>query len=398
MGREERETVFFASVAAEHKERENFASFFIADKSFKKQKFDITETKIPYLPSLTAMGGKDMSKLDTKIGTGRFGKPISRDDDQKKFLAILAEKPDKTVVESLICQLVTPRFQNFVFVMSGESHIQHIITAMLENNISIDPGCIIKDGRVLLLEVKQFGISFISASRFLDGSILDLKKQFGLNGQMPFFPQALCHPKWTTSDLTEPPPLEFYFDISDSAAIIGEKQKYHQSICKKPWNFEEALESVCRAELNILLHACVSLLRISFGFQEECEALFLRPKILKRQHVPFLHLFHYCSLGSFTHNVFRFYSLGQDNPLFAIMPAKKTNVSVGELEYTGWLTHLFPNQYITVFSSSEGQKKIEKEGFDTIIPDAFGKGARRGHLHFYNGCWCVTLISLKKLQ
>jgi hypothetical protein len=70
-----------------------------------------------------------------------------------------------------------------------------------------------------------------------------------------------------------------------------------------------------------------------------------------------------------------------------VIPPKRDNVSEPEMEFVTVLNHDFPGQFITAFSSDQGQERISKPGCATVIPDAVGIGAQKGHVHFFNGCW-----------
>ena len=379
--------VIYAGVAVEHKTRETFQKFCLKDSMFSQTESPAFEEKVQYLPDPLAIG-RDMQHLDFARKTGRYGKSVKTDAFLESALANLAQKPNKTVVENLICQLVSPRFRNYTFVLSSDSHLQQLVKAMVENDFQMDSSNIIVKGTtVILLPVSSLGIAFISAAEFLDASFSDLHKQLGLGDKRPFFPDALSHRTCFAFNHPTIPVLNHFLDLSDSSELAKEKTAFWESRQEQSFNLQQSLEEVCLSELDIHLKSCLSLLRTSFEFEIRCRDAFGKPLVLEKKHAPLLHLFAFVSLGSFVHDCFRLFSLDKGAPLYSIMPTKKDNVSLGELEYTSYLSHCHPGQYITAFSSNKGQKRITAKGQPTVIPDAYGTGMQEGVLHFFNGCW-----------
>lgn len=209
-----------------------------------------------------------------------------------------------------------------------------------------------------------------------------------LGQKRPFFPQALANRKFLSQKYSSAPPLYCYLDLSDSAQTVQEKTDYWELIKEEPFDLQQRLEDVCLSELEIHVKSCVNLLKISLDFQaDDCLTVLGKPEIMLPKHAPLLHLFAFVSLGSFVHECYRLFGLHSSTPIHAIMPPTRDNVSVGEVEYTSYLCHQFPGQYITAFSSEKGQRRITKFGHPTVVPDAYGVKDKAGHLHLFNGCW-----------
>lgn len=382
LGTEKGEEVMFCAASVEDGQRQQFNTFCLQHPKFDKPNFTGKTEVEPYLPTLLR---KDMTKLHLKRPLGRYGRPVPRCPLQARNLAILRKKQNKTVVENLIAKLVGDQFMNYTFVLSTESHLQHLVTALVINNIIIND-IIYKGSTVLMIPIAQFGIKFISMSSFVDASFSDLKKQFCLDQlPRPFLPQALNNELLFGTTHSHAPPLSYYLDTTDTRDVDLEKRTYYKTIQDEPFSFQDCVENVCLAELSIHLKACISLLKASFTFQDECYRVFGRPDLLTDKNAERLHMFDYISLGSFIHTCFRLYSLGSNNPLYSVMPEPTYNCSKPELEYLAYLHHRFPGEYISALSSNDGPRRITKPGMPTVIPDAFGRLNQRGRLHFFNG-------------
>lgn len=375
------------AVSVENEIRESFATFVIGDPILGEKQSAVQLAAMPYLPDSPLLT-RDMTQLDKERKRGRYGSKVAKDAFLDEALKKLMEKPNKNTVECLISQLVAEKFRNYTFVLSAESHLQHLLTVMLKNDFPIDDNLIIKGTTVILLPVASLGITFISAAEFLHGSFSDLKKQFQLTEKRIFFPEMLSNKKCFGTSVDTVPDLEHFLDLSDAPEDTAEKTAFWNEIQGKPFHLEECLESACRSELQIHVKSCISLLRTSFQFQLDCYSVFGKPHLLMAKHAPLLHLFAFVSVGSFTHDCWRLFSHSKEKiPLHAVMAPKKDNVSKGELEYVSYLNHCHPRQFITAFSSDRGQRRITAPNERTVIPDAYGIGSQEGVLHFFNGCW-----------
>jgi hypothetical protein len=212
---------------------------------------------------------------------------------------------------------MSEEFQNYTFICSVESPLQHILKALVENNFTISQSLIIKANSVVLIPIPQYNISFISLSHFLDGSFFDHRIQFGITEELKYFPQALSDMKFwdLTSDTITLHP-DMYFDLCDSKAIIEDKKRYYDTIAAQKWSFKAAMKDVCLSELSIHVASSIALLKTSFSFQVECLEVFGQSDLLEPKHFPFFHLFNYVSLGSYVHSTFRLYLVSRTNVPF----------------------------------------------------------------------------------
>jgi hypothetical protein len=382
--------VIFCGVAVERNRRECFEKFFIQDAMFSQPPFPVSNETVRYLPD-PAVIGRDMSKIHTTKRTGRYRKPEEKKDDFLELaLQTLGEKAGKTVVEMLLHCLLSESYRNYTFVLSSDSYLQEILNALITNNFSVDRNLIIKETRVIFLPVKSFGISFICSTEFLDAPWSDLQKQFGLGDKRPFFPQALCNTSGLALETVDLPPLDHFLELSDSPELVEEKTEHWRSLAGQKLNLHLCLQEVCLSELDIHLKSCLALLDTSFNFELDLLEVFGKPELLTAVHAPLLHLYSFVTLGSYVHDTFRLFSLGEHSNLFTVKAPKKTNVSVGEIEYTSYLNFCHKGEYITAFSSDRGQHRIthpKGPKHPSVQPDAFGTGSQAGKLHFFNGCW-----------
>jgi hypothetical protein len=267
-------------------------------------------SKHSYLPDVKFFGQRDVTHLSSQKPKGRFNQNRYRKDAYfEQRLRNLNEKEQKTVVESLLSKIISPAFQNFTFIASVQSPLQHILRCLIENNFSISPALILKANSIMLIPVPQYNISFISLTHFLEGGFYDHKLQFGLSQELKYFPVGLSHLHFSEMNLPTAPDIEAYIDMSDSEQIISDKRRYHAKISEEPWNFKSALRDVALAELTVHVETSIALLKASFSLQLECLEVFGQSDLLEPKHMPFLHLFHYVSIGSYIHQTFRLYQV-----------------------------------------------------------------------------------------
>ena len=386
ISKEKKIEVLCCGVTVETDQRETFETFILQDSVLNQVECEPNRIILPYLPNANLVDC-DLTQLNFKKKKGRFGNPVRKNIVFDQRLQELKQKKKKTAVEAFICKFISEKYRNYTFVLSNDSHLQHILTALILNDFSVDSSLIVKQSTVILLTVKAYGISFISAAEFQNESFLDLSEQLKLKEKMKYFPEALSNKAQVNLKLTQAPDLKHYLDLSDSSQTAKEKTKFWESIKYNPFDFQESLLNVCIYELNIHVCSSINLLKTSLDFQVDCLNVLGKPAILESKHAPFLNPFSYVSLGSFVHEAFRLWAISPETPLYSVMPPNNNTVSLGEVEFVSYLTFCFPGQFVTAFSSKKGQHRITKPGVPTIIPDAFGVGAKQGHLHFYNGCW-----------
>jgi hypothetical protein len=382
LGRDNKIDVIACAVTFESGQRETFETIYMVDSALGvATEEEGAQVKIPYLPKF----GRDFTQLSRKKNPIRFGTSVSSDPLLDARVKRLERKSNKTVMECFLAKVLTPEFTNYSFVFSLGSHIQLLLTTLVQNDFVIDKGIIVKNTNIMLLPFPSLGVRFISCANFgMEGTFSDLANMFNLPKQTVFFPESLS--STLAKDIKTTPALEAFQDLGDSEDVAKEKLTYWLSVRSQPWSFTESLRETCLSELKIHVSASISLLRSSMEFQQDCEQCLGKPDRLQPKHAPVLHLYFFVSLASFIHNVFRLYALSR-YPMYAIMPAKKPPVSVMETEYMSYLCHLYPKQYLTAFSSDEGQRTLRKKDCDTIVPDAFGINDHKNKLVFFHGCW-----------
>ena len=157
------------------------------------------------------------------------------------------------------------------------------------------PEVIRKGRQILLLEIKQLGLRFLTSSSYIAGDEYQIADQFNCSPKKHLFPFKFLA-KENYDYQGKIPDLNFFLSTFDSESERAEKEHFYETYDKnKIWNFKE--------ELLIHLNQKNFLLSLSFlKFLEECFEFQLIAKcsqILNPISKPL------CSLGGFAYKLYK---------------------------------------------------------------------------------------------
>jgi hypothetical protein len=220
------------------------------------------------------------------------------------------------------------------------------------------PEVIRKGRQILLLEIKQLGLRFLTSSSYIIGNEYEIADQFALIYEKHFFPlKFMVQQNFLYSGKI--PDFKFFQSQFDSSVDKTEKEQFYNAIDKNNWNFKK--------ELMFHFNQKIWLLSMSFlKFIEECfefQLLANCSEILNPISSPL------CSLGGFAYKLFKLMYLNNEdiyvvkNEFYVPMHT----VSKIEFEFTSYMQFKFPElQFISEFSSPNGQKV-----FKSCVPDLY---------------------------
>jgi hypothetical protein len=341
-----------------------------------------------------SFSSREFLKVNTSRQPKLFNKPRKLNSLFQQRLEILREKEEKSVAEEFISTTFCSDFQNFTFVTSSHNAITFLVKALVTNGLP-PRRPVFKDANIILVTIDEYDISFICSKGFISGSLSEQMDHLGILEELYFFPQAINHKDLFQLQQEKAPNFEYYIDLTDGEDLLKKKEKFWFRIKDEKWVFADSLIKSAKSELMVHAYSCLNLLKAGFSFQKECDYIFKSPMSnVRKNKLPFLQMFSFCSLGSFVFDSFRLFALPQGLLYIIANPyGRQEIVSEGETEWTECLRFCHPGKWKTAFSSPIGQVQFFKKQpteFKMVKPDAFGGPLPAPFdraAAFFNGCF-----------
>ena len=233
---------------------------------------------------------------------------------------------------------------------------------------------VIRKGRhILLLEIKQLGLRFITSSSYLNGDEYEIAVQFNCDFEKHFFPFKFLVKENFNYNGHIPDLSLFLSDFDSSTENLAKKQFYQMFDKNEEWNFKTQIIRHFNQKIYLL---CVSFLKFMF----ECFEFQLIAnccEILNPISQPL------CSLSGFAYKLFKIMYLN-DEDIYVVkneFSVPMRTVSKIEHEFTSFMHYKYPElQFISEFSNPNGQKV-----FKNCVPDLYSPISQE--CFFLNGCF-----------
>ena len=235
------------------------------------------------------------------------------------------------------------------------------------------PEVIRKGRQILLLEIKQLGLRFLSSSSYIEGNEYDIANQFDLIYQKHIFPLKFISKK-NFSYNGKIPDLMFFLSSFDSNLEKMEKEHFFENYnINKSWDFKEHLLAHFDQKIFLLTMGFLKFFAECFEFQELAKCT----EILNPISYPL------CSLSGFAYKLFKLMFLNNEE-IYVVkneFSVPMRTVSKMENEFTSYMHYKFPElKFISEFSNEKGQKV-----FKSCVPDLYSPV--NFECYFFNGCF-----------
>lgn len=221
------------------------------------------------------------------------------------------------------------------------------------------PEVIKKGCQILLLEIKQLGLRFLTSTSYLAGNEYQIADQFNISFEKHYFPFKFLI-KENLNYVGCIPDLKYFLSSFDSYLNETEKKNYYSLYNKNQnWKMKEQLVIHYNQKMYLLCMAFLQFMKESFDFQllANCH------QILNPISYPL------CSLSGFTYKLFKLMYLN-DESIYSVkneFSVPMHIVSKMEFEFTSYMHYKFPDlKFISEFSNPTGQKV-----FKSCVPDLY---------------------------
>ena len=241
---------------------------------------------------------------------------------------------------------------------------------------------IIKKGRhILLIEVKENKIRFLTTNNYVSGNIEELAEQFEIHFEPLFFPRKFQVVENFFYD-GKIPSVDYFNSWNDTAKKRKQIFLFHNEHETLRWNFAQKLIEFELRNLDLLAKSILQFLKESFHFQHQLQSNNILAGNTTLMYVnPFNAPL--CSLGSFVFLVLKVFYLNRI-PLHIVANEygrREKNVSKLEHEFCSFMNFKFPEKKFQFsFNNSEGPKFYKES-----IPDLFSPVTNE--LFYFNGCY-----------
>jgi len=251
-----------------------------------------------------------------------------------------------------------------------------LLRIFLELNIC--PNIIKKGKNIILLEIPEFHVRFVTSNNYIPGNEYQLAVQFNIKFSKKIFPEAFTL-KANFFYEGKIPVTEFFHSIINGNLEESEVLKYITTHGDKPWSFQQNVLEFYDQKIMILIDALIIFLKQSFSFQNDLQLS------LKKSPTVFVNPFNnpLCSLGSFTYLLYKTFYMNELPIYIVANEYGKSQKAISHLEYQfcSYMDYLHPNlNFQFAFNNPDGPKY-----FKEAIPDLYSPVSKE--VFFFNGCY-----------
>ncbi len=336
---------------------------------------DFIETKILNYEYVS----KDLSKHYEPLKMAK--KQTKTTSDFNENLKLLQSKSnfELPLLDKFIQLISKPEWQNTTFISqdSNSQNYNTILSGFLKHGFC--PKVIQNGRKILFMEVLNLNLRFVTSNSYLEGTEIDLSKQYNFDHEKYYFPESLKLPQYYHYNGVVPNAKHF-FNFNDEVNVKTDKENFVVKLQENnyTWNFVKELVRYCDEKLWFLTICCLKFLEESFCFQIMLKT---ENKIIGTD---LLHPFgnNICSLSGFTFKLYKILYLNKEN-VYIVKNEYGVNtkhVSKLEYEWASFMEFQYPNnQFLSAFNNPNGQFY-----FKEAIPDLYSPITKEAH--FFHGC------------
>jgi len=282
----------------------------------------------------------------------------------------------------LIKLLLSTKFLT-TFVVLDEDGFQMLYLLKLFCNNGICPEVIKRNGTIILLELKDYGVRILPSSNYIPGDVYAIADQFNLQYNRYYFPYKLLQ-KENFNYVAKVPEIDFFCDILQNpkdANLVEFLEKFHVQI----YNFRKEFLTHIKQKSFLFTYAMLKFLNEFFVFQLSFDTVvtnYLNPFNSKN-----------VTLGGAVYRLFKILFL-KKKPIYVVLNEFGKHgkfVSRIEHEYVSYLEHKSPEKkFITAFNNPNGQKYF-KEAYADAYSELTGECIMvlGCHFHCHNDPSCA---------
>ena len=295
--------------------------------------------------------------------------------DFSRNYEILFSLQDKSLGQQILQFTMDKDFQNTTYVCqdSQSSTFMFLLKTFLENGFV--PIIVRKFRKILVIEIKELRLRFITSNAYINGSEYDLANHFNVKFDQYYFPQSFMA-KENFCYVGTIPDIKYFECFLDSSNEISKKTLFLSTFSKisKHWVFQKELLIYLKQKIFLLSISFLRFIHESFTFQSS-----LFPNI------PLLHpiCFPLCTISGFTYKLLKCWYWNNEE-IFCVAnefhtPMRK--VGKYEEEWTSFMQFTQPNlNFESEFSSPSGQRFWPGH----CVPDLYS--AITKECFFFNEC------------
>ena len=238
----------------------------------------------------------------------------------------------------------------------------------------ITPTVIRNGSTIILIEVQQIGLRFLSSNNYLKGNVYEMATQFDIVFSTNYFPKLFIK-KTSINYVGYIPPREYFITEFDTDCEKYEKDKFITHFGSNNWHFIKEFIAFSQQKLFLLTMSYLKFLNEFFCFQKLMNATeYFNPFNAKT-----------VTIGGAFFKLYKLLYLSK-YPLYTVMNEygiKGKKVSRIEHQYLSYLEHKeYKNEpLLTAFNNPSGQKY-----FPEAIPDAFAPNKKKA-IFFHGDYW-----------
>jgi hypothetical protein len=297
-------------------ERQNFETYLVSNN------FDVECTeKVPYLPTLL-----QNMPLNSSQENACFGRKTQTPKHFLSQVQAFVKREEKSILEEMICKVLN-KLINYSIIVSSSCAMTYVLKTLFEN--SFTPSVIKTGQKIRLIELKEIGVRFVCREEFVPGNLVELKKDFNIEGVNVFYPTSAFQRK--PNKVT----LEDFLEPMDSERVEKEKKSYFAQFSMENFDWEEDLKLFAKQQITLSSKICLNFLHETLSLQLEMQEKLGCQKTSLSILSPFDKAI---SLQGFSFDLLRLYGLEHvKTEIFALRPERKTQSSIKEIEFINYV-------------------------------------------------------------
>lgn len=368
----------FAVILREEAERGNFTKYNISNSDLFD---DSTKSKFYQFDYFSKFHIKNFSFSNANCMKVK----VTEDFRTNKEKIMTKDNPDCS--EKLLAFFLSEQYKNTTYLCDDSKSF--ILMGLLDLFIKfgICPHIVKKGNQIILLEIQEIGIRFLSSSSYVSGDTYNLAKQFGVDFQEIYFPTKLIF--FRNFQYCGQIPDEVHFISTwDTNEEIIKKRAFVRSKSSQKWNFSKEILMQTDEKVLLLAHSLLLLLSESFEVQQK-----LKQSLGMHNECNFLNPFNFpiCSISGFVYRLFKCLYMNELN-LFSVNNEYGSKfsrqVSKVEFEYACYMDYKYPKkEFQTAFNNKNGQryfKETTPDLYSAITKEAVYLHGCYYHAHYEN--------------